>query len=409
MITIMFHSVGLCKLKWSSSNIAEEIEPFEGKIQILKRAGFQSVSMAEAHKNLKSPARLVCLTFDDGYLDNWVHVFPVLQKYAMKATFFVTPEFADPRNIIRPRQEPGTVRDAEHEPKQCCAGFLSWREMREMEQTGIVEVQSHALTHAWYFKGPKIVDFWYPGIATAPPGRGRPWMLWEKFPELKFSYLTKASEYEHRIPYGTPIYESGKSLVTRRFFPNNALDTILPEYVERNGGKDFFLQGGWRQKLDALVAGYQEGRNHVSNMGRFESDVEYIDRVKHELADSKNIIERELNKTVKGICWPGGAVDDEVLRLAKQVGYKYFTLPSAWKTSQAKGQYSDMLPRMGSVVRIMYKGRDLGSPSAKEFLWRVERNRGSRFYKWLIRFSILVRLLFSYGKSFASTRKQVLP
>ena len=221
-------------------------------------------------------------------------------------------------------------------------------------------------------------------------------MLWQRFPELRAYYLTEASVYESKIPYGTPIYEFGESLITKRFFPNNSLDEILPKYVQRNGGKAFFLHADWRQKLETIVERYQENHNYPARMGWFESDVEYIDRVTHELGESKNIIEKKLNKTVEGICWPGGKVNDDVLEIAKKVGYKHFTLPSAWKASQAKGKYSYMLPRMGSVGRIIYKGRDLGSPTAKEFLWRVERNRGSHFYKWIVRLSVLVRLALSY-------------
>ena len=35
------------------------------------------------------------LTLDDGYLDNWVFVLPLLRRYGMRATVFVSSEFID--------------------------------------------------------------------------------------------------------------------------------------------------------------------------------------------------------------------------------------------------------------------------------------------------------------------------
>ncbi len=102
-----------------------------------------------------------------------------------------------------------------------------------MESSGLVEIQSHSKTHTWYFKGPRIVDFWHPGAATK---KGGPvWMLWNRFPEMKPFYLTQAEKWEKKIPYGTPIYEHGKSLETRRYFPDNEkIEAKLIEMVASN-------------------------------------------------------------------------------------------------------------------------------------------------------------------------------
>ena len=74
----------------------------------------------------KPPLRdSIFLSFDDGYLDNWTYVFPILKKYGMKATIFVSPDFVDPTETVRPNlddQHAGRCTSEDLSP----AGFLSW-------------------------------------------------------------------------------------------------------------------------------------------------------------------------------------------------------------------------------------------------------------------------------------------
>lgn len=391
-VCLMFHSVGLDGWSWRSPQISESIGTFERKIKALAQTRWTSFFLTEMpiESQRANAAKNLLLTFDDGYLDNWVHVFPMLKKFGMKATIFVTPQFVDRRGLIRPQSSPGTVQDLNHNAARCCAGFLSWAEMRKMENSCLVDIQSHALTHTWYFKGPKIVDFWHPGAATEPGGPV--WMLWNRFPEFKPFYLTKAKEYEKRIPYGTPIYEYGKALVTRRYFPDEEeLEADLVDCVYTGGEKMFFTRPNWREELLERVTKYRRGKSKVA--GTYESEDDYLLRVRNELAESKRILEERLEKTVDGICWPGGGVTEEVLAIARDAGYKYFTLPSAWKSERAKGKYADMIPRIGSFSRIMWRGREIGVPTGREFIWYIERHRGSLIYKWIGRCARLFRIV----------------
>jgi len=130
MISIMFHSTGLNSLKWRSPHISEPLDIFKDKLDVIREEGYTSLSMREAVERIgQKRDRIVHLTFDDGYLDNWVHAFPLLQEYGLKTTIYVTAEFVDPRDIVREHRV-SFVR--EHDAVECCAGFLSYREMREM-------------------------------------------------------------------------------------------------------------------------------------------------------------------------------------------------------------------------------------------------------------------------------------
>jgi peptidoglycan/xylan/chitin deacetylase (PgdA/CDA1 family) len=387
----MFHSVGLDTLPWAYPHIAEAPGHFERSIAALRSSGHSGVFFVDENG---TDDKAVALTFDDGYLDNWVHVLPILTRYAFKATVFVTVEFVDPRPLIRAQVQPGAIADSDHHAEACCAGFLSWSELEAMEQSGLVDVQSHGLTHTWHFSGPRVVDFWRPGSATEADGPV--WLLWNEFPELKPYYLTRAAEHEGRIPYGTPIYEHGKALETRRFFPGARIGEDLIAYVAAHGGKGFFEDPAWREVLQARVRRFHDPLSRPEPHGRFETDDEFEGRVRRELVESKETIEARLHKEVRALCWPGGGVNEHVLEIARQTGYTRFTLPSKWGHLRREGRLTDLLPRIGGSHRIRWRGRNVGQISAREFLWQVQAARGSRFHRLLTRASLAAHIGRSY-------------
>lgn len=70
-------------------------EEFEWQLHILKR-NFNVLPLSKAIKLLNEnnlPANSVCITFDDGYKDNFTNALPILQKYDFNATFFIASGF----------------------------------------------------------------------------------------------------------------------------------------------------------------------------------------------------------------------------------------------------------------------------------------------------------------------------
>ncbi len=67
------------------------ITDFEKQMQVLA-AYFNVLSLHAAAERLaekKLPPRTVCITFDDGYRDNWEIALPILRKYGLRATIFI--------------------------------------------------------------------------------------------------------------------------------------------------------------------------------------------------------------------------------------------------------------------------------------------------------------------------------
>ena len=78
----------------SQDPFTEPISPqlFEAHIRYLVR-NYKVASMGEIMRHLAegdSPEALVGITFDDGYADNYWHAFPILQRYGVPATIFLT-------------------------------------------------------------------------------------------------------------------------------------------------------------------------------------------------------------------------------------------------------------------------------------------------------------------------------
>ena len=62
------------------------------------KSWFNLLPLDEAVARLKAgslPARAACITFDDGYADNYLVAMPILQQYGLTATFFVATGFLD--------------------------------------------------------------------------------------------------------------------------------------------------------------------------------------------------------------------------------------------------------------------------------------------------------------------------
>jgi len=80
---LMFHSVGVRHLEWPHAFLSEDLSLFERKIETLIRLGYQPIFHEELHRHLRAgaaiPDKAILLTFDDGFLDNWVVVFPFLK------------------------------------------------------------------------------------------------------------------------------------------------------------------------------------------------------------------------------------------------------------------------------------------------------------------------------------------
>lgn len=345
----MYHSVGIVNPKWERSHLTCPYETFEKQLLFLHKNSYSTIHLNELYNHVIGKQTIdkksVVLTFDDGYLDNYVFAYPLLKQYGFKGTIFVTPDFVDPRPTKRIR-----IDQTNSVSKLETLGFLSWDEMQEMEQKGVMDIQSHAMTHTWYPASNDIIDFRHPGDDYK-------WMTWNSFPPKKPFLQT---DDENLIEYGAPVYKFEKSLMIKRFFPDKYLDDHLVAFVKNAGGKRFFNNSNWRTILfnqaDLFIS---KNELHES----FESEQEWLSRIRRELKDSKSILENNLKKNVDFLCWPGGSGTSQGVAIAKEAGYKMTTAARDIPGSDRKNIKNNGLfypDRIARTSPIMYKKAQKG-------------------------------------------------
>jgi peptidoglycan/xylan/chitin deacetylase (PgdA/CDA1 family) len=113
--------------------ITDSVAGPEKHLRFIKGRGLRTVFASEVPALLAArEGNAVCVTFDDGYRDNYLHAFPLLKRYGVKATLFLITDLVGGSRSDRF----GTVRP-----------MLGEAEIREMLASGLVELMPHSKTH----------------------------------------------------------------------------------------------------------------------------------------------------------------------------------------------------------------------------------------------------------------------
>lgn len=115
--------------KVDNMNISLSLTPaeFEDQIRYLAENDYHSITPDQLMGYLKYgrplPENPVLITFDDGYLDNYLNAYPILKKYGFTATVFLVTDLVG------------------HDGR-----FMTWDQVREMQKNGFV-FGSHTVNH----------------------------------------------------------------------------------------------------------------------------------------------------------------------------------------------------------------------------------------------------------------------
>jgi peptidoglycan/xylan/chitin deacetylase (PgdA/CDA1 family) len=131
-------------------------EVFEGQIRYLHESGYKTLKIDELLSymagELTFTEKAVVVTFDDGWLDNYIYAYPVIKEFRINATIFLVtdrsngaaanmaetvvhsvPTHKDSKLLIKKGEEHKVV--------------LNWALINEMAVAGLVDFYSHTKSH----------------------------------------------------------------------------------------------------------------------------------------------------------------------------------------------------------------------------------------------------------------------
>ena len=380
----MYHSVGVRDSDWNFGYLTCPYQVFDNQLKWLKVSGYTSITLHELYNYMRYgkelPQKSIVFTFDDGYADNWVFAYPLLKKYGFKAAIYVNPEFVDPGK--RPRKNLDDLWEGNVDfDDLATSGYLSWEEMKQMEEDGVIDIQSHTMSHTWLPRSDRIIDFRHPGDPYT-------WTTWNQNVEKK-PFLQK--DDEQLKMFGQPIFDNDRAIGCKQFIPDEGFDQFYIDHVKEHGGKDFFTAEDWRKDLFAL---YQQHESEGTFSGRYETDEEYTTRLYYELESSQKIIQKKLNKQVQFLCWPGGATTPEANEIAQCLDYLSANVTRDMREQKRHlrnhyGENPDRISRFGPSLYwdgIEGKGSKIIYKNGIQLLLEIERFRRSKGAAFLSRY-----------------------
>lgn len=319
--TVYYHSIGNIKSNWPRKFLTTDYNLFERQMKYLKKK-YTFITIQDYWKirnNLKeSPKNPLLLTIDDGFLDNWVWMFPIILKLNIPTTIFISPEFIDNETSkIRLNSEERKELNSSQSSISEEFGYLSWDEIRHMQKSGLVDFQSHTMTHTKYFVSNKITDFHHPSSDCL-------YQIGNIYPERK-PYYIEDPLFEKLIPYGFPYFEHKSAIIAKRVFIN---ENFINDCINSLSDYDFTnydFETAFK-KVSQVYNEYKAQSNIIENI---ETNDEYVERLNYEIVSSKEIIEKELGNKVEFMCWPHGDNNQTAHDIAISNGYKATTIGKA--------------------------------------------------------------------------------
>lgn len=126
IIILMYHSITNCDSDYPYCVMKNN---FEKQIKFL-HDNFKSLSLNETFQYILNSDKhydkpCFCITFDDGYRDNITIAYPILKKYNIPFSIFLTTNFIDAEN----------------------SSFLNWNNINELSKDPLITFGAHSVNH----------------------------------------------------------------------------------------------------------------------------------------------------------------------------------------------------------------------------------------------------------------------
>jgi peptidoglycan/xylan/chitin deacetylase (PgdA/CDA1 family) len=283
----------------------------ERQLRHLDDNGYQTLFADEYIETLvgarPAPERGVVLTFDDGRGSVWTVAAPLLRRFGMKAVVFLVPGRMSSRapsptldDVDAGRVEASVIRDREVGE----GALLSWEEVEALSRTGLVDFQSHTLTHARIH-----TDSHLAGFVTPWSRRGH-----EAF-DQPLIHEGERDLLGEEVPLGTPLFRSApRTSEALRFFEDPSAREPCVETAAREG-EELFRRPDWERSLRKKMA-------RLVVAGRRETAEERARAIERELVESKRLIEDHAGRPVRHVCYPWHTFGPTAREIARATGFR---------------------------------------------------------------------------------------
>ena len=253
------------------------------------------------------PKPAAVITFDDGWLDNWLFATPILKTKHIPVLLALTTGFTHDGSVRHDLSDPtARLKSAEAFSnalyEQRYDAFLSWAELKAMQASGLWHIQAHGHTHAMHYH--KIdARQWYP--------KHNHWSL------------------RHALGGGQPV--AG--------VPTSQLVSDLACRQQR------LAPDLWQQLKTAPAAAHKICAAHPSPLECTETVAQFRERIAHDLYTCASLIEEKLGQRPDFLFWPWGHYSATSLQIAKECGFRYtFTTEKGYISLPLS---NNVLPRIG--------------------------------------------------------------
>jgi poly-beta-1,6-N-acetyl-D-glucosamine N-deacetylase len=323
------------------SNIDKHL--LEKHFKYLKASNFKTFTITEAREEIskkgKMPLGSVMITFDDGYYDNYLNVFPLLKAYNIKATIFLNTAYIKDKvenrssTIIQssPKANQEAINNFYKTGSAASDQYLSWEEIKEMYKSGLCDFQAHTHTHKVAFINYKL----------------------RKIIEGNNYGREEIGLFEGNVEEGLPVfYSRGETSETKVRLKERFISDFRKYYFENICRL--------KSKEEKLIRANGFIKKYDHEIGETESEKERELRIRNEIRLNIDNIESHLKNKVFAFAWPYGH-HKSGMELIKKENIAAFLI--------CKKGTNDRRMNFDKIKRI-----ELRNPSFNKFRWVLKAN-----------------------------------
>ncbi|WP_194848573.1 polysaccharide deacetylase family protein [Candidatus Neptunochlamydia vexilliferae] len=135
LLALLYHKIG-------NGKYANSLEKLE------EHFAFIASHYPTVHPGEKLASTSVCLTFDDAFFDFYHLIFPLLQKYHLKALLAVPTAYIPENTPLSPEERLDKVATfPDKAPPIPSPAFCTWEELKKLAASPLIQIASHSLHH----------------------------------------------------------------------------------------------------------------------------------------------------------------------------------------------------------------------------------------------------------------------